>query len=126
MQDVEQDREKRARAAVQSIRRQLPKLFCREGNEEFHCAHMEAETYEVLARLALAGEKEALKILREQIRPLFEAQLYEGRITYLPETVHRLAFEVFLYGPPKTPPGAKGTRTSLRDMTIALNGEDSP
>jgi hypothetical protein len=120
MHDVDRDREKRARDAVQATRQKLPWLFSREGNENFYRAHMEAADDEVLAELACAGEKMALEILRKRVRFLCEGADREGRDVILHPRVVMLAVEVFSYGPPKTLPGSKPTRTSARNTAIAL------
>jgi hypothetical protein len=121
MHDVDRDWERRGRAAVRAVKRNLPWLLDREGNEQIFRSHMETESDEVLADLARVGEKTALEILRERIRILHEAALHEGRASLvLHDRVRELALEVFLYGPPKSASGPKATRTAYRDRTIAL------
>lgn len=115
------ERERHARAFVQRVQRNQPWLLSEEGNEQFYHAQMAVEDIEVLVELARMGEKKALEIVRAHAEHLHQEALRTGRVSVeVPTSLHELALEVFIYGPPKGKSGPKPTRNSLRRTTIAL------
>jgi len=113
--------EKRAREFVQRVKRNFPWLFSKEGNKRFFHGHMEVQDVRLLVDLARDGEKKALEILRKLARQWHQEAIRAGRgVLQVPTSLHELALEVFIYGPPKAKRGPKATHESLRYAATAL------
>ena len=119
------DREARARAAVRRAKQQHPELFTREGNREFHRAHMQQCDTKKLIEFAAQGSNMAVEILRE--RAIAAARTGEN----VPDEFHEFVWAFFVNdGPPRRLINADGkvkaipktmpTDTDLTYRTIAL------
>jgi hypothetical protein len=108
------DREKRAREAVQKARRNCPALFSKEGNRRFFRFHLEIQDVDFLIAAAREGDSDALEILRNHARGARRAGMR------VPDEFHTFVWECFIDGIPKARSGTSPKDTELRKTTIAL------
>jgi hypothetical protein len=108
------DRERRAREAVQKAKRKLPDLFSAPGNRKFFRSHMEVQDVDWLVDAAREGDRDAVQILQKYARGA------RGAGMIVPKAFHEFVWEYFIDGPPKAKSGTSSKDTDLRYQSIAL------
>jgi hypothetical protein len=106
------DQERRAREAVRRVLPGIKRSLSKEGSQQFFRSHLQVEDVERLIGAASEGNADALEILREYARGARRAGMF------VPDALHAFAWEYFIDGPPKAPPGSKPQDNLLRNMLI--------
>jgi hypothetical protein len=108
------DKEKRAREAVQRALKNAPWVFSKEGNRQFFRAHWERMDPEQLIALARDGDNDALAILMTYARGARKAGIK------VPNAFHELVWEYFLDELPGAAPGPSPKDSELRKVGIRI------
>jgi hypothetical protein len=111
---VVDDREARAREAVQRMKRNTAQLFSKETSRKFYRAFMEVADVDILVALAREGDKDALEILRRHADGARRAGMNVS------QSFHEFVWEYFVDGPPAAKSGSGPKDSGLMHLTIAV------
>jgi hypothetical protein len=109
------ERERLFREHIRRVKAKYPELFSPEYNKRFFRFHQESRDIEFQVEAARAGDKDAIKILREYARGARQHPNVQA-----PRALHEFVWECFIDGEPKAKTGTGPKETDLTYLTIAL------